>query len=69
MFFKKLKGLFLVETTNIENVSFPYQIAISEANVKKNSIVSTEWTYHQERSFVSNYFMFLKILFQFKNLF
>ena len=31
-------------------------------------MVSTEWTYHKERSFASNYFIFLKILFQFKNL-
>ena len=29
---------------------------------------STKWTYHKELSFASNYFIFLKILFQFKNL-
>ena len=29
---------------------------------------SNEWIYHKERSFVSNYFTFLKMLFQFKNL-
>ena len=31
-------------------------------------MVSTKWTYHKERSFVSSCFIFLKILFQFKNL-
>ena len=69
IFFKKLEELFLVESTKIENVSFPYKTAITEANVKTNRMVSTNWTYHQERSFASYYFIFLKILFQFKNLF
>ena len=39
-----------------------------EANVKTNKMVSTKWPHHKERSFASNYFIFLKILFQFKNL-
>ena len=30
--------------------------------------MSTKWTCQKERGFVSNYFIFLKILFQFKNL-
>ena len=67
-FFKKLEYRFLVERTKIEKASFPYKTAISEANVKTNRMVSTKWTYHKERSFASNYFIFLKILFQFKNL-
>ena len=67
-YFKKLEYYFLVESTKIENTSFPYKTAISEANVKTNRMVSTKWTYHKERSFASNYFIFLKILFQFKNL-
>ena len=29
---------------------------------------NTKWTYHKEWSFPRNYFIFLKILFQFKNL-
>ena len=66
-FFKKLEYCFLVESTKIENASFPYKSAISEANVKTNRMVTTKWTYHKERSFASNYFIFLKILFQFKN--
>ena len=66
-FFKKLEYCFLVESIKIESASFPYKTAISEANVKANKMVTTKWTYHKERSFASNYFIFLKILFQFKN--
>ena len=67
-FFKKLKYRFSVEGTKIENMSIPYKTAISEANVKTNRIVSTKWTIQKELSFASNYFIFSKILFQFKNL-
>ena len=58
--FQKLEYRFLVENTKIESASFPYKIAILEANVK---MVSAKWTYHKERSFASNCFIFLKILF------
>ena len=34
-FFKKLEYRFLVKNTNIENASFPYKTATSEASVKK----------------------------------
>ena len=54
---------FLVESAKIENASFPYKTAISEANVKTNKMVTTKWTYHKEWSFASNYFSFLKICF------
>ena len=66
--FKKLEYLFLVKNTKNKNASFPYKTATSEANVKTNRMVTTKWAYHRERSFTSNYFIFLKILFQFKNL-
>ena len=46
---KKLEYHFLGESTKIENALFPNKTAISEANVKTNSIVSTKWTYHKER--------------------
>ena len=47
-----------------EHTSFPYKTAISQANVKKtNRMISTKWTYRKERSFASNQFIFLKILF------
>ena len=58
MFFKKLEYSFLVESTKIENASFPYKTAISEANVKTNRMVSTKWTYNEKQSFASNYFFF-----------
>ena len=67
-FFKKLEYRFLVESTKIEKASFPYKTAVSEANVKTNRMVSTKWTYQKERSFSGNFFIFKKILFQFKNL-
>ena len=41
-FFKKLEYSFSVESTKIENASFPYKTAISEANVKTNRMVSTK---------------------------
>ena len=67
-FLKKLEYRFLVERTKIEKVSFPYKTAISEANFKTNRMVTSKWTCLRERSFPSNYFIFLKVLFQFKNL-
>ena len=39
-FFKKLEYYLLVESTEIEKASFPYETAISEANVKTNRMVS-----------------------------
>ena len=64
-FLKKTGDRFLVERTKIGNASFSDKTVISEANVKTNRMVSTEWTYQKEQSFASNYFIFL---FQFKNL-
>ena len=66
--FQKLEYRFLVESTKIENALFPYKTLISEAKVQTNKMVTTKWTYQKERSFISNYFIFLKNLFQFKNL-
>ena len=64
-FFKKLEYRFLVETTKIENTSFPFKTALSEANVKTNRMATTKLTYHKEWSFASNCFIFLENLFQF----
>ena len=61
-FFKKLEHRFLVESTKIENASFPYQTATSEANVETNRMVSTKWTYHKERSFASTTYFFQNFL-------
>ena len=64
--FKKLEYRFVVESTKIEKAPFPYKTAISEANVKANRMVTTN--YHREWSLASNYFIYLKFLFQFNNL-
>ena len=66
-FFKKPEYHFLIESTKIENTSFPYKTTISEASVKTNIMLTTKWTYRKEWSFASNYFIFQKFLFQFKN--
>ena len=65
IFFKKLKYRVLVETTKIENTSFPFKTALPDANVKTNRMASTKWTYHKEWSFTSNHFIFLENLFKF----
>ena len=67
-FFKKLEYCVLVESAKTENATFPYKTTLSKANVNKNRMGSTKWTYRKEWSFTSNYFIFLKILFQFQNL-
>ena len=67
-FFKKLEYRLSIESTKIENVSFWYKTALSGANVKTNSMVSTKWTYKKEWSFASNYFISLTFFFLFKNL-
>ena len=66
--FKKLEYRFLIEITKIENALLPYKTALSEAIVKTNRMGSTKWTHHKEQNFASNYFIFSKILFQFKKL-
>ena len=66
-FFKKLQNSFIVENTTIKTVTYPYKTVLSEANVKANRMGSTKWTYHKESSFVSIYFIFWKILVQYKN--
>ena len=42
-FCEKLVCCFSVESTRIENASFPYKTAISEANVETNRMVTTKW--------------------------
>ena len=64
-FFQKLEHCFLIETTKIENTSFPFKTALSEANVKTNRMATTKLTYYEEWSFASNCFIFLENLFQF----
>ena len=66
-FFQKLQNSFIVENTTIKTVTYPYKTVLSEANVKANRMGSRKWTYHKESSFVSIYFIFWKILVQYKN--
>ena len=61
-FFKKLEYRFLVESTKIENISFPYKSFISQASVKYKMDLSQKQSFYQQLNY------FLKILFQFKNL-
>ena len=68
IFFIKLEYRFLFETTKIENKSFLFKTALSEANVKTNRMATTKWTYNKEWSFSSNCFIFLENLFYFYNL-
>ena len=49
-FSKKVEDRFVVESTKIENASFPYKTVMSEANVKINRTMTTKWTYHKEAS-------------------
>ena len=41
-FFQKLEHRILVESTKIQNVSFPHKTAISEGNVETNRMASTK---------------------------
>ena len=49
-----------MKALRLKNASLPYNAAISEANVKTNKMVGTKWTYHKERSFASNCFIFFE---------
>ena len=43
-FFEKLEYRFLVEAIKIEDTSFPFKTALSEANVKTNRMATTKWS-------------------------
>ena len=66
---KNWDNVFLVTSTKIENAAFLYKTVLSEANVKTNRMRNTKRNYHKEQRFASNYFICLKIQFQFKNIF
>ena len=56
--FEKLEYRFLVESTTMENVTFPYKSVLSKAYVKINRMGSTKYTYHKEWCRATNYFFF-----------
>ena len=58
----------LISSIKTENTAFLYKTALSEANARTNRMGNKKWTFYEERRFTSNYFLRLKILFQFKNL-
>ena len=62
VFFKNLEYCSLVESTKTENaiITNHYKIVRSKVNNKTNRMGSTNWIYRKERSFASNYFIFLK---------
>ena len=62
--FQNLDYRFLVESTKIENTIFPYKTALSEVNVKINRIGLQNSRVTKNKVY---YFIFSKILFQFKN--
>ena len=64
-FFKKVDLRFLVKAAKIEHTSISLTTALSEVNVKTNTMATIKRTYHKEWSFASNYFNFLEDLFQF----
>ena len=49
-FFKKLQYQFLVETSKIENILFPFKTALSEVNRKTNRMATIKWAYHKQKS-------------------
>ena len=60
-FLKKLEDRFLVESTMIENATIPHKTVLSKANAKTNRMKIRKWTYHKQRGFATNYFIFSKI--------
>ena len=67
-FSKNLEYRFLVETTKIENTSFLFKAALSEANVKTNRMATTKWTYHKEWILLVTNLFFWKICSSFRTL-
>ena len=67
--FKKLEDCILVESTKIENTTFPHKTALSEDNVKIKKMGSAKWMFHNEHSFLPvPTFFFLNVVFRYKNL-
>ena len=49
-----------------KTATFPWKTALINC-IKTIRMESKKWIYHKEKSFSSNYFLFLKMLFQFMN--
>ena len=44
-----------------KSATFAYKTTLSKANVKTNRVGGTKWTYHKEKSNITDYLTFLKI--------
>ena len=65
--FKKLEYNFLVESTKIDNITFPYKTALSMLRQIEWAVQIEPITKNRVLP-VTKYFSFSKILFQFRNL-
>ena len=64
-FLENMEQGFLVERTMMKNTTFHYKTVLSKTNVKRNKIGSTKRAYHLKWGLFTNYFMFLKIYFEY----
>ena len=62
-FQKNLEYHLFVESTAIENATFPHKTALSEANVKANRMGITKWIHLKEQSFARTILFFWKFCF------
>ena len=63
---KKLEYRFLVESTVIENATFPYKTVLSKTNIKTSIIKNIKWSYKKKK--ITNKDYILKIYFDLNDL-
>ena len=61
--FKKLEYHFLVESTKIDNITFPYKTSLSEANIKTNRMGVQNWPITKNGVLPVTTFLFQKFCF------
>ena len=61
--FKKLEYRFLLESTKIDSITFPYKTALSEANVKTYRMGSIKLTFTKNGVLPVTSFLFQKFFF------
>ena len=64
---KSYKMSFKAPPVKIQQSKKPQQVKTGADRVKTSRMAGAKSTYHKERSFVTNYFIFMKISFQFKS--
>ena len=57
---KKLEYRFLVESTVIENATFPYKTVLSKVNIKTSIIKNMKWSYQKKTKYLLIKAVFLK---------